>query len=163
MKEHLLKVHGLSRRERSRRLLDINGLGERTPAQLMDYMLNLLGDEEPGSLFIELFLRQLPPHVRTALGNSDISDPRALAEEAEGYFGATPHTAQEHVAPLQVPPGYLAPVRDVRVSGNQRGGRREHDQREGWCYYHARFGVKAKTCRAPCTYAAAGNDPARPL
>ncbi|XP_057695302.1 uncharacterized protein LOC130917681 [Corythoichthys intestinalis] len=139
LKDHLLKVYGLSQLERASRLLDINGLGERTPSQLMDVMLNLLGDEPPNSLFLVLFLRQLPAHVRTALGNSDVSDPRALAEEADRYFAATPRAAHEHLAPLQASPDFLSPTFDQRRPTDRRGNRQERFQRDGWCYYHARF------------------------
>lgn len=163
LKDHLLRVHGLSRRERARRLLDINGLGERTPTQLMDYMLNMLGEEEPGSLFMELYQRQLPPHVRTALGNSDISNPRIFAEEAERYFTATPRAAHEHVAPVQVSSEYLAPVQTTHAQVDQRRKQKQQNQQKGWCSYHARYGAKAHSCRKPCTYVASGNDVARPL
>jgi len=53
-------------------------------------MLNLLGTEETNVLFIEQFLRHMPPHVRTALANTVITEPRALAEEADRFFLATP-------------------------------------------------------------------------
>ena len=163
LKRHLLKLHSLSRRERARRLLNIGGLGDRTPTQLMDYMLKLLGDEEPGSLFMELYMSQLPPHVRTSLGNSDTSDPRALAEEAEGFFTATPRASHEHVAPVQQHADYTAPVQDTRAMAAQQRSRKQRNQPEGWCFYHARFGAKAKECRAPCSYPAPGNAAARPL
>ena len=71
----MLRIFELSLAERAGRLLDIAGLGDRKPSEHMEMMLNLLGEEEPNFLFKELFLRHMPPHVRTALANSTARDP----------------------------------------------------------------------------------------
>ena len=52
----------------------------------MEMMLNLLGAEEPGFLFTELFLQHVPPQVRTALTGARIDDPRVLAKEGDRFF-----------------------------------------------------------------------------
>ena len=49
----------------------MDGLGDKTPSQCMTLMLNLVPTgEEPGFLFRELFLRQLPSETRTQLVQS---------------------------------------------------------------------------------------------
>ncbi|XP_077395136.1 uncharacterized protein LOC144031658 [Festucalex cinctus] len=98
LKAYLLKTLELSRPERDRRLFAIQGLGDSKPSELMEKMLNLLGAEEPNFLFIELFLRHMPPHVQTALANTTISEPRALAEEADRFFLATQRYNHEVLA-----------------------------------------------------------------
>lgn len=153
LKTHLLKAFELSRAERAKRLLAMQGLGDSKPSELMERMLNLLGPEEPNFLFIELFLRQMPPHVQTALGNTTVTEPHALAEEADRFFLATQHYAHEVLAPARAytplataaPPDRSSAVPDAQVTA-------------GWCYFHARFGSKAKKCRPPCAYSAAGNS-----
>lgn len=152
LKAYLLKIFELSRSERARRLLAIQGLGDSKPSEHMEMMLNLLGTEVPNFLFIELFLRHMPPHVQTALANTSITEPRALAEEADRFFLATQRFA----------PDVLAPTRSYTRAGSSAplgGGHASTDSltAAGLCYFHARFGAKAKKCRSPCTFNAAGN------
>ncbi|XP_061688183.1 uncharacterized protein LOC133507275 [Syngnathoides biaculeatus] len=64
----------------------------------MEMMQNLLGTEEPNYIFMELFLRHMPPHVQTALANSTATEPRALAEEADCFFLATQRFSPEMLA-----------------------------------------------------------------
>ena len=112
-KAFLLKTFELSRLEQARRLFAIHSLGDSKPSDHMEMMLNLLGTEEPNFLFMELFLRHMPPHVQTALANTAITEPRALAEEANRFFLATQrftHEVLAHhaVAPPLVEACYLA-------------------------------------------------------
>nr|XP_061779159.1 uncharacterized protein LOC133570496 [Nerophis lumbriciformis] len=72
LKTLLLRLYQLSDAERAERLLSLNGLGDRKPTELMDNMLALLGSRDASFLFVQLFLRQLPPPVRTALANSPL-------------------------------------------------------------------------------------------
>ena len=37
-------------------------------------------------MFTEIFLGHLPPRVQTALANTPVTEPRALAEEADRFF-----------------------------------------------------------------------------
>lgn len=115
-------------------------------------MLNLLGTEEPNFLFIELFLRHMPPHVQTALANTVITEPRALAEEADRFFLATQRFATEVLAPTR---SYAPPGRDRLSSRDPVAA--DTRASPGMCYFHARFGAKAKRCRSPCNYKPAGN------
>ena len=70
----------------------MDGLGDRTPTQCLATMLNWVPEgEEPGFLFREHFLRQLPAQVRTSLAQttktgSSREDLEELAEEADRYF-----------------------------------------------------------------------------
>uniref|UniRef100_A0AAV2KZF4 Gypsy retrotransposon integrase-like protein 1 n=1 Tax=Knipowitschia caucasica TaxID=637954 RepID=A0AAV2KZF4_KNICA len=119
IKAYLLKIFELSRSERARRLLSMQGLGDSKPSEHMEVMLNLLGSEEPNFLFMELFLRHMPPHVQTALANTAITEPRALAEEADRFFLATHRFVPDVLAPTRsyTPPGAAAlPVRGRNVT-----------------------------------------------
>ncbi|KAK7877068.1 hypothetical protein WMY93_032223 [Mugilogobius chulae] len=86
LKENLLRLYQLSDMERADRLLSLDGLGDCKPTELMENMLTLLGSGDTSFLFTHLFLRQLPPPVRTALASSPLvraKDYRGLAEEAD--------------------------------------------------------------------------------
>ena len=95
---HWKRAISLSAKERARQILDIQGLGDSKPSQLMEKRLNLLGGEDPRVLFMETFLRHLPSRVQTALANTSITEPRALAEEADRFFLATQQSGAEALA-----------------------------------------------------------------
>ena len=69
--------------QRADMLLDIAGLGDNTPSQLMDSMLALLADKESCFPFKRIFLRQMPPDLRSHLISSKITDCRLLAKAAD--------------------------------------------------------------------------------
>ncbi|TWW74045.1 Retrovirus-related Pol polyprotein from transposon 297 [Takifugu flavidus] len=129
LKAHLLRTFELSDAERASRLFSLQGLGESKPSELMDKMLDLLGEHKPDFLFIQLFLRLLPPQVRAALANTAIC--RALAAEADKFFFASQ-------------PTYVAAFLTAAAAAPR------HQQVSGLCFFHARFGVKARRCRPPC-------------
>ena len=154
LKDHLLKAFGLSDSERARRLLSLNGLGDCKPSELMDKMLSLLGSHKPEFLFKELFLQQLPTQVRSALANTSITDCRALAEEADKFFLA----GQQSCAAAWDSPGD-GPWRhgDTAVVSAAAVKRQQGSH---LCFYHARYGSKAKRCCPPCSYSRMGNGSA---
>lgn len=150
LKAHLIDTFSLSESERARQLLSLPGLGDSKPSELMDHMLALLGNHEPCFLFKELFLQQLPDQVRFSMANSVKTDFRHLAREADIFFSAgkkcfaatAAATSGEYgFQPLSV--SATAVARRVRPSG--------------LCFYHAKFGNKAKKCLPPCNFSVAGN------
>ena len=92
LKERLTKAFALSDDEKADRLLDWNGLGDKTPSQCLASMLQLVpNSQDPGFLFRQIFLRQLPQEVRTQLAQTTktgttAKDLRELAAEADKYF-----------------------------------------------------------------------------
>ena len=73
LKERLTKAYSLSDSEKASRLIDMAGLGDRTPSQCLADMLQWVPRgqvADPGFLFRELFLRQLPAEVRTQLAQT---------------------------------------------------------------------------------------------
>ena len=82
-------------------MLNIRGLGDSKPSELMDNMLSLLGQHHPCFLFRQIFLQQMPEHVRTPLAVSDTSDYCALALEADKLFLAS-RTSKSHTS-LDIP------------------------------------------------------------
>ena len=149
LKTQLLRLFQLSDAERADRLLSLNGLGDSKPTELMENMLALLGSGDATFLFVQLFLRQLPTPVRTALATSPLvrtKDYRGLAEEADRILLASRQYVAAAVSPS-----------DQAVAAVSE--RREQTQRDdgGLCYYHRRFGAKAKRCVPPCCYGSQGN------
>ena len=55
LKARLIKIFDVSDSQKAARLLDMNGLGDKTPSQCLSAMLLLLPNPDPGILFRELF------------------------------------------------------------------------------------------------------------
>lgn len=154
LKTLLLRLYQLSDAERADRLLSLNGLGDSKPSELMENMLALLGSEDASFLFIQLFLRQLPAPVRTALATSSLiakKDYRGLAEEADRIVLASRQLGVQALLPV---PGWTEPESDQGAIAAVSDRRRRQDE---LCFYHRRFGVKAKRCVPPCSFPAQGN------
>ena len=62
-------------------VLNINGLGDKKPSELLQHIRNLNAD--PATLVKAFFLAQLPPEVRQILALSDKTDIKDLAKEAD--------------------------------------------------------------------------------
>ena len=173
LKNRLTKVYSLSDSEKASRILDMNGLGDRTPSQCLASMLQLVpAGQEPGFLFREVFLRQLPPDVRTQLAQTaktgtSPKDLRDLAEEADRYFSSTgsrisaitdPSASIASNSLLAIDTPSETDVFAVSDRTGQRSGARGRGARQGprpsftVCYYHGRFGDDAQKCEQPCQF-----------
>ena len=156
LKALLLRLFELSELEKADRLLSLNGLGDGKPSELMEKMLSVLGSADPAFLFTHIFLRQLPAPVRTALASSPLAtakDYRALSAEADRVFLASRQQFVHALLPHHAAPP--PPMDDCVDTAAAVTARRQPD--DGLCYYHARFGAKAKQCRKPCSYRVQGN------
>ena len=141
IKAALIKAFGRTQVEKDQELLNLNGLGDKKPSELLQHMKNLNAD--PNTLFKALFLTQLPPDVRRILATSSKTDIDELATEADRIT---------EVARL---------TQDVQVNaaGASRGppqqsqrGPRPMSKIPGLCKYHSTFGNKARKCEPPCKF-----------
>ncbi|XP_029692177.1 uncharacterized protein [Takifugu rubripes] len=154
IKELLLRRYSQSAAERADKLLSLPGLGDGSAVDLMDSMLSLLGADEGGFLFPHIFLRQLPHPVRAALANSPslaAGDFRGLAEEADRVLLTARRTSVQSVladSRLLVPEDT-----DQAMVAGVSSRRRKSDL----CFFHQRFGHKARRCVPPCAFETQGN------
>jgi len=81
LKAALIDAFGKTQAQKDQDILNINGLGEKKPSELLQHMNNLNAD--PKTLFKALFLAQLPPEVRQILALSDKTEIKDLAKEAD--------------------------------------------------------------------------------
>ena len=96
--------------------------------------------KEPGFLFKEVFLRQLPAEVQSLVTQQDYPTLRDLAKAADKHFMSTGAT----------------------INATMKGGK--HNKREGprhqhsktpdpdLCWYHQKFGKQATKCTTPCKF-----------
>ena len=141
LKQRLIDNYKLSEREAASRILDIGGLGDSKPSELLDKMLAIVPPgQEPGFLFKEVFLRQLPAEVQSLVTQQDYPTLRDLAKAADKHFMSTGAT----------------------INATMKGGK--HNKREGprhqysktpdpdLCWYHQKFGKQATKCTTPCKF-----------
>uniref|UniRef100_A0A5S6Q6D1 DUF7041 domain-containing protein n=1 Tax=Trichuris muris TaxID=70415 RepID=A0A5S6Q6D1_TRIMR len=88
IKTLLTTLFAPSETERAARLLHMDGLGDRTPSQLMSEMLAFLDGHEPCFLFRQIFLEQIPIDIRLLLSDVSFKDPRQLAIHADALWQA---------------------------------------------------------------------------
>ena len=124
LKSFLCLAFGLSETERANTLLDLSGLGNRKPSELMDSMLALLGDHKPCFIFKQIFFRQLPEKVRVPLANSPKPDLRKLSLEADRILASLS------------PECNLSESTEVSIV----------------CWFHRWFGSKAQCCDCTCKH-----------
>ena len=82
IRKRLLTTFSLDKARRADLLLEIVGLGDNTPSQLMDSMLTLLGNHLPCFLFQGICLRYQPSEIRSnmeAESTDQIYYPRAFS------------------------------------------------------------------------------------
>ncbi len=158
LKRRLLDTFTLSEAQRAGHLLHMPGLGDSRPSQLMDKMLALLGDHEPCFLFREIFMQQLPSHIRAHLTQAKITDCREMALAADALLTDTGpiinliHNRSHHGGNKPKPPRMLSARTNINYA--------PHPDDSDICYFHHRFGDAARQCRPPCNYTVKGNGQA---
>ena len=142
LKKKLLDVFTVSESTRMRMLLDMDGLNGKTPTELMDFMLNTLGDHQNCPLLKELYRKQFPIEVQAMLSNFEFATLDALATAAEKIY--KPVTYGEYS------------VKKRTVDTNQRGPpkstKKVPTSDTGYCFYHNTYGAQAKRCNPPCSF-----------
>ena len=168
LKARLSKAFALSDSEKVGRILDMTGLGDRTPSQCLSDMLLLVPQavaQDPGPFFRQIFLKQLPSDVRTHLAQTTktgttLAILHDLAADADKYFSSTGSRIASVSPPIVLPPPQVQTEAEVCAVSNQSGSTRHRGPRPvqlpkpsyTFCFYHARFGEKARSCIQPCQF-----------
>jgi hypothetical protein len=153
-------------------------LGDRKPSVMLAEMLEYCpAGESATAVFAYLFLQRLPREIRILLSEDDPADMRAIANKADRLIAM--HVPQGHntcamvsaadeqqdsdlVAATggarrkkKVPPSQR-PQPQQGGSGQRGGPPRRQAQaavrRTSMCFYHARFGERAKYCEEGCLW-----------
>jgi hypothetical protein len=158
LKYRLLSSYGMSKWQLAGRIIDYAVAPDARPSSLLDGMLSLLPTgEQPGVLFMALFLKKLPQDVRDHLCSRNFDTVRDMAIFADQMWDARGSLAYPMVAAI----GSRSPVRGRRRSKSPGRGKRRQTPGGGageLCYYHATYAERAHKCRPPCTWS--GNAPA---
>ena len=81
LKTLLIDAFGKTQAQKDQDVLNINGLGDKKPSELLQHIRNLNAD--PATLVKAFFLAQLSLEVRQILALSDKTDIKDLAKEAD--------------------------------------------------------------------------------
>lgn len=135
LKSRLLSTFMPSPYRMAQKLLDLAPLGDRSPSQMMDDMLALLGSHEPCILFRTLFVDALPQEVRPHLiPTLETVSPRDLALHADQLISSNSMAISAF---------------GKKLSGSDKGTPKNS---KDWCRFHRRWGSKAFSCITPCTF-----------
>ena len=155
LKARLIEAYTMTLEQRARMLLHLPDLGDRSPDDLMADVMRYLGDED-GRV------------CNSSIVSGQITPSRSGCDQElrrDGFFpcGKDGHPVDGN--PVQLVQAVAAA--HVQPAGNARRAqpRRQRRQNQGnapaannsWCYYHNRFGDRARNCRQPCTFRQARN------
>lgn len=149
LKEALLRAYEPTQLQKDTALLNLNGLGDRRPSEMLQYMRSLNTNTE--TLFRALFLNQLPPEVRRILAQNPDMNLDDLALTADRILEVDlPHHSTVAAANLNTCPqdtGCEHPEDAVDLNAVKKNTRsRLAPSPFTICHYHAQFGKKARRC-----------------
>lgn len=180
IKSELIKRLSSSQEEKTRRLLEMEEMGDRKPSQFLRPLCRLGGTAMPDAMLRTLWSGRLPSDVQAILAAhkdmeldkvADLADKiydltrrrPVIAETSSSndslvqQFSAVLGAVMKEIASLQ------ADVLENRGRDNTyKGGRssrsrsssRNRQPSNGICWYHTTFDGKSRSCLKPCAYVA---------
>ena len=162
LKDALIRRNAPTRHQCLQRLLHHTVLGDRKPSELLRSMRRLHDDATDTDLFKELFLSRMPKETRAVLTAADpATSLDNLADMADRMFDCSQPAAD----PFPLPSPSVSEVqrlseevaalrlRKVSRSSSAKGGAPAPPTTPvSFCWYHARFGPRARACTPPCSY-----------
>ena len=153
LKAALIGAFSKTQAEKDQELLNLNGLGDKKPSELLQHMHNL--NVDPTTLFKALFLAQLPSEVRRILASLEKTDIGDLAREADRITEVSKLTNDSQV---NATGDYRKPFGRHPVGGQNKNQKVNTKSDQTWpllpgmCKYHSRFGERARYCLQPCKF-----------
>lgn len=166
LREELTKRSGESSQAEIRRLLAGEQLGDRCPSELLRVMQRRAESHAlPDKVLLELFLQQMPSHVQSILAAIDTLSIAKAAEIADRIIEVSPAPVSQISKNNENLSDYQKLLTEVkklherlnslvhnRGRSREKRSRTRSQSRDVICWYHKKFGFKARKCAAPCTY-----------
>ncbi|XP_018376004.1 PREDICTED: uncharacterized protein LOC108769483 [Trachymyrmex cornetzi] len=157
-----------------RQLLETEEMGDRKPSQFLRHLATLAGIAVSEKLLRTLWLRRLPAQTQAILATRGEDNLNSVAEQADRIHEVSGKTMvqatsgpqstspaantleelQRQIAALTTKVEKMTSAwqkgRPRSKSRNRSGSRKHHQV----CYYHRRFGAKARKCEQPCHFVA---------
>ncbi|XP_070152059.1 uncharacterized protein [Polyergus mexicanus] len=170
IKRALIQRLSVSQEQRTRQLLELEEIGDRKPSQFLRHLRTLAANNVPDSLLRTLWLGGLPNQMQMILATRAEDCLNDVAEQADrihemssrAVVAATTAPKESLETQIQALAKRVATLsthltrsrsrdrRHDRKRSQSRNQRKDYDKRH--CFYHNRFGDKAKKCTQPCTY-----------
>ena len=146
LKKLLISIYGLTQTEKDTQLLAISGLGDRKPSTLLRYMDSLTApSDRKTTIYRALFLSHLPQSVRVILARDPPGDIVDLAKAADEILANQITTTE-----------LCTTSTDVDIVGQHQRHKKDSSTSRtvSRCYFHTKFGTKARKCNnASCDMA----------
>lgn len=170
LKKKLLERTTTTKAQKLQQLLATEELGDRKPSQLLRRFQQLLDDSPTDHPLVrELFLQRLPQHVRqllavTSNATTPLEELAKLADKAMEVQGNNINAVQRPSelaafdnlqAQLNEINNTLATLTQKRTKPAGQPTVSLQTGKQPLCWYHQRFGGKARKCQPPCCQ---GND-----
>lgn len=177
LKCELIKRLSSSNEKKVNQLLIHEELGDRKPSQFLRHLQSLAGINVPEDFIKSIWTNRLPENIQTVIAAQTSVSLEVLADIADRIKDITTPAAQ--VASTSVNSNTLEVItRELvelrkQVNALTAGARRSRSKNRGskdgrspsrrsdsnyrkfpLCWYHYRFGSKAKVCNRPCDYKA---------
>lgn len=159
LKTALLAHFSRSARSNVHQLLHTESVGDGTPSQLLTRMRRLAEGDGNSPLMRELFLQKLPAPAAFILRSRGELPLNELARVADDLLD-TPPTELHSIA--ERPTDLMKQIKDLKASveelARQADSRKNRPLRpapsgdSGLCFYHERFGDRARKCSKPCNW-----------
>lgn len=177
VKRELITRLSQSEDQRLRRLLEGEDIGDRTPSQFLRHLQSLAGTAVSDTLLRTLWINRLHMNVQAILASqpdAKLDTLALLADKIHTVF-LQRQTMSVYDQPTSegVSTSLRAEIAELRqqiaeltVASHRRSRSRQNDWKHrsrsrtepGMCWYHSKFGERARKCVAPCRFAAPGND-----
>lgn len=143
----LMDAFAKSQAQKDAELLSISGLGDRKPTALLRKIQSLNTDCD--TLRRAFFLAQLPTDVRAVLAANSTTDIEDLAKAADRIIESKTLGPHGYLNEVQE----VSAIRDQGVFKPRPTSNFPSSSSSNICYFHSKFGSKARKCRPGCLFA----------
>lgn len=165
IKNALIQRVSASQEQRIYQLLEHEELGDRKPSQFLRHLRTLAGTTVPDQLLRTLWLARLPSQMRVILATraqdrlEDVAEQADRIQEVSGRFvsevtaSSSDKTISEQLSKLALRLDEIEKQeRQSRGKRRSRSRSRDNKKQPDNCYYHRRFGNRARKCTKPCNF-----------
>lgn len=181
LKSELIKRLSASQEKKVKQLLMHEELGDRKPSQLLRHMQSLAGQQIPDEFLQTIWTSRLPRNIQAVLAvqlNASLEVLADLADRVQDIAAPSPQVAStSHATPAPSADATIAyeiaeikkqlQLLTTQVNTRSRPRSRQENRDRSLstrsqssytsypvCWYHAKFGNKARKCISPCDFKA---------
>lgn len=179
LKSELIRRLSASREKEIKQLLIHEELGDRRPSQFLRHLQHLAGPNVPEDFIRSIWTSRLPVNLQTVIASQPNATLQALADLADKVYDLVPSSPQVAAAAIPSSSTMLDTMArqiseltrkldNLSTKDNRRSRSRQRSDRRSRsrsntrsqssyrkfpvCFYHNKYGEKARRCVKPCDY-----------